>query len=527
MYTRYGKIDKNKISLIGDYCVGHAGRRVVAKKLTARGLLLFLSTFATHADPANAGQKYVAGTITFSNQLPTGVLIYKCLDLAKHPGCTKQRQLENSGYITPVPIQYTQTGDLDPAPQAFLYEMGDYVLWQLDSQNPASWNSCRFTINGSTGMTTSGQSQCAGLSWVNQFSTDPVISLNTYNKVGYIFPPSYGPQGSGLNAPPYPRLKQPPFGARQFVINYKGSNSAICLNTVGTFNSAPCTTDPNDITITQSKPYTFIYGKNQNLCNPSLNQKCPNGGKFMPNSAFVVSGVQFTKGASFTPVGQASGTNPITGKGFTDYGGRFEFTFYPQASPATDSPQTFKGGTLSTGVSTIDMSLVNGYNFGFRLYPNQPTICALAHEENGKSHYNMWQSSNAMSSFSGDTKYCPSSQIVKVGAQNVGCQSDGTYASNTNSPYADQYNCAGAYNTGQTCPPPQSDPAPYGYTPAKIPVQPNPWRPYSQNLGLGVVDAKNNPILLNAYTWAYEDFRGTFTCDGDAESYTLDIYDPQ
>lgn len=494
--------------------VCHTDRRSGKGRLTATDLLLFLPAIAMQIGVATAGS-YVASTITFSNQMPTGVLIYKC----QSPDCTKQKQLGNSGYITPVPIQYTTSSNtqntLDPAPQAFIYEMGTYILWQLDSKT-ISWNSCRITVDALKGAQSTGNSACPGFKVVN---TDPVVSINLYNYDGYIFPAGYHYKGSPLPAPPNPRVTQPSFGSRKFVIAYKGSNTAICLNIKGTFNTAPCSGDLNDIKITSAAPYIFTYGPQQNVCNPYVNSKCV-AGTYIPNSAFVVSGIQFSGQNSMTPVGQQQGQ--------TDYGGRFEFSVFPQALPAINSPGKFIGGALSTGVSTVDMSLVNGYNFGFKLYPNQPTICALAKEEQGPSHYNVWSASNPASSFNGDLEYCPIPQRISALARPAGCQSDATFATNTKSQWADAYNCFGAYKTAQTCPPPASDPPPHGYLPAPVPSgAPKPWRPYSQNLGIGAVDKNGKQVLVNAYTWAYQDFRGTFTCDGDALSYTLEIYDPK
>jgi hypothetical protein len=104
-------------------------------------LLLAFPCLTMQIDAAKA-QTYVAGTITFSNMMPTGVFLYKCTGSGAGPSplCDSQQQLGISGYITPVPLQRNPVGDpLDPAPQAFLYATGSYVLWQR-GQKTGSWN---------------------------------------------------------------------------------------------------------------------------------------------------------------------------------------------------------------------------------------------------------------------------------------------------------------------------------------------------------------------------------------------------
>jgi Thaumatin family len=501
--------------------------------LIALGLLASMAGAAGAATPA----AYTGGVVTFSNQMPTGVLVYKCV-----PGtsCGQQTQLTNSGYMTNIPPMTTPSGaTLDPAPMAFLYATGSYVLWQQQKSNASAWNSCKITINPVTGPDLTPpvnlQGNCTGLVWSNgpgqpppEFANcgtsghppcDPIVSLNLYNNDGYTMPDgSTYAANPTLTSPTNPRTNQPTFASRTFTVIYAGRQAEICLNVVGTFNASPCSGDPNDIKVKPGakNEYVFTYGGAQNLGPATAN------GTYVANSVFVVSGIKFSGQKAFTAVGQVPG--------MTDYGSRFEFAFYPQAMPASSSPGTFNGGTLSTGVSTVDMSLVNGYNFAFRLYPTQATICALGQEEMGPNHYFAWARRSVMSSFPESVSapkpsprplngVCPAAQVVSVtdqkgGSRTAGCQSDGTYAANTNASNAAEMGCTGSYGTPQTCPPPASDPAPYGYTPpTAIP------RPFADLLGLG------KHILKNAYTWPYEDFRGTFTCDGNAQNYTLEIDD--
>jgi hypothetical protein len=126
MCNSHSLFQKSRTAFDKTKTVCHTDRRSGKGRLTATDLLLFLPAIAMQIGVATAGS-YVASTITFSNQMPTGVLIYKC----QSPDCTKQKQLGNSGYITPVPTQYTTSSNtqntLDPAPQAFIYEMGTYV----------------------------------------------------------------------------------------------------------------------------------------------------------------------------------------------------------------------------------------------------------------------------------------------------------------------------------------------------------------------------------------------------------------
>ena len=107
-------------------------------------LLLAFPCLTMQIDAAKA-QTYVAGTITFSNMMPTGVFIYKCTGSGAGPSplCDSQQQLGISGYITPVPLQRNPVGDpLDPAPQAFLYATGSYVLWQRGQKQDLGTVAC-------------------------------------------------------------------------------------------------------------------------------------------------------------------------------------------------------------------------------------------------------------------------------------------------------------------------------------------------------------------------------------------------
>lgn len=468
---------------------------------------------------------YIGGTITFNNTMPTGVLIYFCEANSK---CSRQQQLDRSGYMTPIPIEQIPTSGkppLQPAPQAFLYKTGSYVLWQLNSKKTA-WNSCMLNINANS----PPNGNCPGLSWVNRDFKDPVVSVNLYNSNGHIMPDGTTYLKNGLKFPPNPRMSQPAFPPRKFVVNYTGSHAAICLNILGNFNtSSACDgRNPGDVILKKGVAYNFVYGKTQNICDPKI-KHCAKNGPYTVSQVFVVSGIQLENGKPFIPTGQQAGTISGSKKGYTAYGARYEFTFFPQA--LSNNLPSFNGGTLSTGVSTIDMSVVNGYNFGFNLYPQEPTICALAQQESGPSHYAIWSSTNPMANFSGKLKYCPIGHSVVTKVQNknlaAGCQSDGTFATNTKSPWADAYNCNGNYQANTKCAPPASDPQPFGYKAASIPSgAPKPWRPYSQNLGIGLKD-NGKDILLNTYTWAYQDFRGTFTCDGNVQSYMLEISDVQ
>lgn len=425
------------------------------------------------------GSSYSAGLVIFATgssntstpPLLNPVYIYSCTDST----CATQKQLDNSGYVyfTPDWVPPAPAPTLvGTAPWAFLYSLGTYALWQKDVDN---WRSCTVTINAN-GFDQANTS-CPGLVWANQSQTDDTviqISAGAADANGFIIANGTLIPAPAPTTPPAPRNTAP---TPQRTITFVNSSSyaAICINPNGVISQNPCSSeDTGSFQIQKGSSYVL------NIPTAGANSQ-----------AAVVTGIKFTSTDKiFTPTGQN-----LSIPNDPSYATRLEWTMWPQIT------------TNTTGVTTINTSLVNGYNVGFNFYPESNTICARAHEEGGPSHFNLYQGSGPMSQFpynnTSPKDLCPQGQLV---SGNLGCYSDCSYATKMNAANAPQLCCSGQYAN------PPASPETSGSCPTPSQIA----RPYSTAL--------NMTVLKDSYTWAYEDYRGTFTCDGNA-SFTLEITD--
>ncbi len=151
------------------------------------------------------------------------------------------------------------------------------------------------------------------------------------------------------------------------------------------------------------------------------------------------------------------------------------------------------------GPTFIDISLVNGFNFGATLSPDQDTVCSISDSEGGVPCFVMVKANKRIATFP-DTlgileDLCPPDSVAG-GTEELGCYSPCFYAKKSGSGDQDQMCCSGDFNTPATC----TDP---------------PSQPYVQ-------DVDNNSTRV--YSWAYNDWSGTFTCEPTA-SFTFEITD--
>jgi hypothetical protein len=441
---------------------------------------LLLSFIGIVGVQAQTKMTYSGGLMVFATGTPSStsipilspVYIYACTDTT----CTKQTQLTNSGYIYYTPNWQGINGT---APWAMLYKLGTYALWQQDG---TTWRSCKTTI-GSAGFDQSNTT-CPGVVWTNSRS-DNVIQLSLpapdtngfFMASGTLIPspsPATPPSPSNTVATP----------TRTVTFKNKSSYEAICINPKGILSLKPCSS---------SDPGSFTLGKRGTKADTYV-LTIPSSGA--NSSAALVSGIKYKKGQAFTPTGQN-----LNVPGDPSYATRLEWTMWPQLA------------TNTTGVTTINTSLVNGYNVGFNFYPNANVICARAHTEGGASHFKVYPANVAMSQFplgkKAPQQLCPAKNIAGGSKTPLGCYSDCSLATKNSTTNQAQLCCSGNYANPPTAtnltPPAQACP-----TPAQI------TRPYSTAL--------NTTVLKNSYTWAYDDFRGTFTCDGNA-SFTMEITD--
>lgn len=164
------------------------------------------------------------------------------------------------------------------------------------------------------------------------------------------------------------------------------------------------------------------------------------------------------------------------------YATNLEWTIWPEQDDRTPGP------------TTIDLSLVNGFNTGVGLVPDRDTVCSIADTEGGEPYFVMYPAGVVMASFpsSQDTtlgQACPAAnQTTDSDGAKTGCYSACTYAVVTNQ-QVDEMCCRADYNTASVCTLP-------------------PTMPHVQD-----IDAHSERV----YSWAFQDYRGTFTCEPTAK----------
>jgi Thaumatin family len=166
-------------------------------------------------------------------------------------------------------------------------------------------------------------------------------------------------------------------------------------------------------------------------------------------------------------------------QGSQDYSTVFEYTLWPYANNSTP------------GTWTFDISLVNGFNVGGNMIANKDMVCAIAQTEGGQPYFMLYKAGSTMASFPNTAKtisqQCPKGEQVS----GTGCISL----------------CALTGQADQCCP--KSD----GYNASNCTAPPS---------STWVQDIDGNSTSV--YSWAFEDYRGTFTCEAGA-NVTFQIVD--
>lgn len=184
------------------------------------------------------------------------------------------------------------------------------------------------------------------------------------------------------------------------------------------------------------------------------------------------------------------------------YATKMEWTAFP--SEASD-PGSVPAGTAdhTLGPTTIDVSLVDGFNVGAELAPDRDTVCAVSEFERGPLVFKLFPAGMPMGDFptgltTPEDDICPTDFAVKVGTLQTGCYSQCSWANATgqSQDVIDQNCCAGRFDTFDTC------------------------EGVIKDLYIKKVTDNSEGV----YTWAYDDYRGTFTCDGTA-SFTFNVTD--
>lgn len=154
----------------------------------------------------------------------------------------------------------------------------------------------------------------------------------------------------------------------------------------------------------------------------------------------------------------------------------------------------------TTGPTTIDISLVNGFNVGVSLTPDRDTVCSIADTEGGVPHFVLYKAGIPMAVFPKDPNatihdICPAGTMTPMDqVEKYGCYSACSYANYTNDSNKDQICCAGDYHSVSACTEPPT----------------LPW--------VKSIDENSTRV----YSWAFDDWRGTFTWEPTAKfTFTL------
>lgn len=404
-------------------------------------------------------------TIQYPNPVaPT--YVYRCDDAA----CATQRQIS---YVTVVPAQ---NGLPSIAPITFLRTGGVETTYAFFQQHPTThdWHSCKLTVKAD-GSVNAGAANCSGAGVIPASSTAAVsvISLG----VNFTAQPTAAPL-------PAPRARVLT-AARQLTFRNDTHYPAICINGSNRFNNmrtGQCT-GAGDLIVTKAKPQVIDV---------------PADG--INSGAWFVTGYKTSQGHWFK-TGRDAGGNI--------YSIKMEPTFYPTDNPPTGSGATrYSASNHSVGVTNIDSSLVDGYNFGLAIRTSKPTICSHVNTR-GITRYTLYGPNRDMTGLlsehsrtAGHTlkSVCPEDLLVNGTGPFKGCYSNCTYANKSGAADADLVCCAGAYQQKVQC-------VNQGLDHNTL--------PYVESLHANSV---------NTYTWAYDDTNGDFSCDPNG-SFTFAITD--
>ncbi len=433
------------------------------------------------------------------------VLIYQC----KTTACKSVTRQDKKVFVSAIPKQpkYGLSGT-PPAPITFLSTNGQatsFKIFRASTQvigSNTQWGSCVLSMNAD-GSLNHSLTTCQG-AVVTSNSTSTVSALSFM--AGNFTVTMQTPPGN-IND-----LLQNPIPARSITFVNDSAYSELCLSLNSKFmTKGQSCSDIDGIVLTKKKPYTLIVsGKGADA---------DKGGGSMSGAAFVVG---FKDNGVWQDTGRYKNTGLV-------YATAMEWSMLPAApvkSVATGMTDH------SIGVTTIDISAVNGYNLGASLKPDEGTVCSTASRDS-KGNAEPAQFSYYGTTFSKlpaqgvDLQgLCPSTapfpginttQVV-TNSQNetVGCLSPCKYATYLNSigklpSYVNlpAVCCDGNYDNSQLC------------TATKLH-----WGSDKVNIaheGLPYVANLAAPNTQQVYRWQFDDYKGTFSCDPKA-SFTFTLH---
>ena len=385
--------------------------------------------------------------------LSSDIYLYSCDDA----DCGTKTQIQDYGHITNVhrwPTSLGGPGKNPPATWVFLTlednQAQYFEFWQEGASG--GWESCMLGITAEGGLDPA--TTCVGVAPTPAHGTDGVPSFSMGIAMFHNAKAQTDPSPNKTNTLP----------SRSLTFKNETSASTVCLQTDSSFEHEACS-GANKISKGGS-PYIISDLKN------GANSK-----------AGQITGYQLAEGGKWVNTGR-----DVAGH---VYATKLEWTMWPEHDQFTPGP------------TTIDVSLVDGFNVGVSLTPDRDTVCSVADTEGGKPYFVLYKANVPMAVFpkSPDTtmnEACPAeNQALDHDGQVTGCYSACTYAHVNNNPDVAQYCCDAPYHSATACTLP-------------------PTLPWAQDI---------DNTSTRVYSWAFEDWRGTFTCEPTAK-FTFKILNP-
>lgn len=430
-------------------------------RLTVLVAILFIvCSFFFSPGPAMADTKAVLGLPDLAaTGLAEDLYLYSCANSS----CASPTQLSEYGHITDVPRwPKANGGPGGPVPQTWVFltipEQGFkyYQFWQENPTNAGCWQSCILGINAQ-GDLDNTNTTCAGTVLTNAQAGVPLFTLGAA---------MFAQATCGSAPAKRNETNTLPDRSLTFVNGTSAQN--VCLQTDSTFEHPECSGAGANV-ITPQAPYIITSSDLTNGSNSGVGQ---------------VSGIQVKAGDDWIYTGRGVSINAQV------YATNLEWTAWPKHTQHTMGP------------TTIDISLVNGFNVGATLTPNQDCACYIADSEGGKPYFVLYKAGVPMAEFPKPQEtlfsdLCPQGNGAPISEDGtLGCYSSCSKARYYGSADQDQVCCSGSYNTPETCTDPPSE-------------------AYVQNI---------NKYSTRVYSWAFNDWRGTFTCEPNA-SFTFTVTD--
>lgn len=377
------------------------------------------------------------------------IYFYACTDSA----CASQSQLETNGYVTAVPAfkgSLTGTWVILETEGVDKY----YALWQFTAKK---WTMCILHLEPSGAIGTANT--CAGAVKIPESSSPDVSKINLNADV---FP-------DAARSPPMPRAYNS-VDPRSFTFSNDSSAVGICLQTDSSFAHSLCSG-------------VYVFGI---FADPYVHEIPQNGDN---SKAAQIIGVKYKATTTWAKTGRDNSGQV--------YATKMEWNAYPTEVASSGSSIPAESTDHSIGPTFLDVSLVDGFNVGMELTPDQDTVCAVSEKEGGASVFKLFKRGEAMADFPNDVsvpfnEVCPSGFEVQRGPNQriAGCYSQCSWAHATGQPVTtiSQNCCSDRYGTFATC------------------------EPLIDKKYIDTIEDTSSGV----YTWAYNDYRGTFTCDGSA-----------